>query len=245
MRVIATGAPVDVSAVLLTRHGKLRSDRDLVFYNHPSHDGVRTGSDTVTAELPEIPDDVHTVAVIASIGLEALPTAVFDQYSTWRAEITQLSGDRLSFEPDPFASGETVTIAVEIYRHGSGWKVARCRPELRRRAGGPGCGLQHQRQSLTAMSVPVAKVGSVISTQESRIHHTARRLGGRQPSRPLPPARGAQPWPRARCLSGIAGTAGTTEPSFTPYLPVACHWGREVAHGKRRDGACHVDRESR
>ncbi|MFH9002131.1 TerD family protein [Streptomyces afghaniensis] len=123
VRVTATGTPVDVSAVLLTRHGKVRSDQDLVFYNHPHHDGVRTDGDIITADLPEIPDDIHTVAVIASIDLESQPMAVFDQHSTWRADITQPSGERLSFEPAPFVSRETVAIAVEVYRHGSGWKV--------------------------------------------------------------------------------------------------------------------------
>lgn len=123
VRVVATGAPVDVSAVLLAHHGKVRSDHDLVFYNHPHHDGVRASGDTITADLVKIPDDVHTVVVIASIDLEAQPTAVFDRYSTWRAEITQPSSDRLSFEPAPFVSGETVTTAVEIYRHGSDWKA--------------------------------------------------------------------------------------------------------------------------
>ncbi|MFC4469267.1 TerD family protein [Streptomyces xiangluensis] len=123
VRLITTGAPIDVSAVLLTSHGKVRSDHDLVFYNHPHHDGVRTSGDTVTAELSHVPDDVHTVAVIASIDLEAQPTAVFDHHSRWRTETTQPSGTTLSFEPAPFTSGETVSIVVEIYRHASGWKV--------------------------------------------------------------------------------------------------------------------------
>ncbi len=123
VRLITTGAPIDVCAVLLTSHGKVRSDADLVFYNHPHHDGVRTSGDTVTADLSRVPDDVHTVAVIVSIDLEAQPTAVFDQHSTWRAETTQPSGTTLSFEPAPFTSGETVSIVVEIYRHAAGWKV--------------------------------------------------------------------------------------------------------------------------
>ncbi|MGJ5832015.1 TerD family protein [Streptomyces ossamyceticus] len=120
MRLITTGVPVDVSAVLLSSNGKVRSDHDLVFYNHPHHGGVRTSSDTVTADLTRVPDDVHAVVVIASIDLEAQPTAVFDQHATWRAETTQPSGTALSFEPAPFTSGETVSIVVEIYRHAAG-----------------------------------------------------------------------------------------------------------------------------
>ncbi|MEU6578304.1 TerD family protein [Streptomyces sp. NPDC046805] len=123
VRLITTGVPVDVSAVLLTSNGKVRSDHDLVFYNHPHHDGVRTSGDTVTVDLPHVPDDVHTVAVIASIDLEAQPTAVFDHHSRWHTETIQPSGTTLFFEPAPFTSGETVSIVVEIYRHASGWKV--------------------------------------------------------------------------------------------------------------------------
>ncbi|MFE3032556.1 TerD family protein [Streptomyces canus] len=123
VRLITTGVPVDVSAVILTSNGKVRSDHDLIFYNHPHHDGVRTSSNTVTADLPRVPDDVHTVAVIASIDLEAQPSASFDQHTTWQAEVTQPTGGELTFTPAPFISGETVTVAMEIYRHGSGWKV--------------------------------------------------------------------------------------------------------------------------
>ncbi|MFI0779321.1 TerD family protein [Streptomyces sp. NPDC021212] len=123
VRITATGAPVDVSAVLLTRSGKVRSDQDLVFYNHPSHGGVRVGGDTVVAELSLIPDDIASIAIIVSIDLEAQSTAVFDQHTLWQADITQPSGSRLSFVPGHFASDETVTIAVELYRHTTGWKA--------------------------------------------------------------------------------------------------------------------------
>ncbi|WP_346011187.1 TerD family protein [Streptomyces sp. SID8358] len=112
-----------MSAVLLTRNGKVRSDHDLVFYNHPSHDGVSVGGDTVTADLGLIPDDIATIAVIVSIDLEAQPAAVFDNHTQWQADITQPSRTQLAFTPDPFSSGETVTIAVELYRHTTGWKA--------------------------------------------------------------------------------------------------------------------------
>ncbi|WP_030159920.1 TerD family protein [Streptomyces sp. NRRL S-244] len=123
VRIIATGAPVDVSAVLLAANGKVRNDNDLVFYNHPQQDGVRADGDTVTAVLGSVPDAVRSIAVVVNIDLEAQPTAVFDQHTTWRAEATQLSGNLLSFEPEPFASGETVTVAMELYRHSDGWKA--------------------------------------------------------------------------------------------------------------------------
>ncbi|MGX5185840.1 TerD family protein [Streptomyces avermitilis] len=62
-----------MSAVLLGRNGKVRSDHDLVFYNHPSHDGARVGGNIVTADLDLIPGDIATIAVIVSIDLEAHP----------------------------------------------------------------------------------------------------------------------------------------------------------------------------
>ncbi|MFI0779271.1 TerD family protein [Streptomyces sp. NPDC021212] len=123
VRITCTGAPVDVSAVLLASNGKVRNDHDLVFYNHPRHDGVRVAGDTVTADLSLIPDDITSITVIVSIDLEAQPTAVFDQHTQWQADITQPSGPQLMFTPVPFSSGETVTIAVEFYRYANGWKA--------------------------------------------------------------------------------------------------------------------------
>jgi stress response protein SCP2 len=123
VRVTTTGAPVDVSAVLLAGNGKVRADHDLVFYNHPSQDGVTAANDMITTDLVRIPEDVRTVAVALSIDLQAQPTAVFDHHNTWRAEIAQPSGLTLSFQPPPHDAGETVTVAVELYRHGAGWKA--------------------------------------------------------------------------------------------------------------------------
>ncbi|MFE6555714.1 hypothetical protein ACFVHS_46320 [Streptomyces sp. NPDC057746] len=67
-----------------------------------------------------VPDDVVTIAVIVSIDLQAQPSAVFDQYHFWQADITQPSEAQLPFAPGPFSSSETVAIAVELYRHTPG-----------------------------------------------------------------------------------------------------------------------------
>lgn len=123
VHITATGAPVDVSAVLLASNGKARGDHDLIFYNHPRQDGVDANSHTITAALDLIPADVHKIAIIVSIDLETHPAPVFDQHTTWRADITQPCGTALSFEPPAFTADETVTIAAELYRHGPGWKA--------------------------------------------------------------------------------------------------------------------------
>ncbi|MFF1872606.1 TerD family protein [Kitasatospora herbaricolor] len=123
VRITATGAPVDVSAVLLASNGKVRADHDLVFYNHPQQDGVAATDNVITADLDRIPESVRTIAVVLSIDLEARPTAVFDQHATWRADVTQPSGAAFTFEPPPHGARETVTVAVELYRREADWKV--------------------------------------------------------------------------------------------------------------------------
>ncbi|TWD29707.1 stress response protein SCP2 [Streptomyces sp. T12] len=123
IRVTASGVPVDVSAVLLTDEGRVRSDDDLVFYNHPFQDGVRVDGGTVTAELGLIPEGVSSIAIVVSVDPEGPPGAVLDQNTVWEAQITQPSGARLSFVPPPFTGGETVAVAVEVYRRTGSWKV--------------------------------------------------------------------------------------------------------------------------
>lgn len=123
VRITPAGAPVDVSAVLLTSSGRVRSDDDLVFFNHPSQDGVRVTGDTVRADLGLIPETVSSIAVVVSIDSEAQHGAVFGQDARWEAEITQPSGTRLSFTPEVFSGRETVAVAVELYRRAGGWKA--------------------------------------------------------------------------------------------------------------------------
>lgn len=53
------------SAVLLAVNGKVRNDDDLVFSNHPCHDGVRIAGDTV----------------IVSIDMETRTTAAFNEHT--------------------------------------------------------------------------------------------------------------------------------------------------------------------
>ncbi|MEH0416107.1 TerD family protein [Streptomyces sp. B21-083] len=71
---------------------------------------------------PRIVPGTQPISQVDS-ALEAQPAASFDQHTTWHAEVTQPTGGGIAFTPAPFVSGETVTIAMEIYRHGSGWKV--------------------------------------------------------------------------------------------------------------------------
>ncbi|KOV74336.1 toxic cation resistance protein [Streptomyces sp. AS58] len=110
----------DVSALLLRADGKVRSDDDLVFYNHPSQDGVAVAGAAVTADLPRLPADVHRVVVVVSAD-PLQPGAVFTRAP--QLSITQSGTLSVSFTAPDFTAGETVVVLAELYRRGGGWKV--------------------------------------------------------------------------------------------------------------------------
>ncbi|WP_031522846.1 TerD family protein [Streptomyces sp. NRRL F-5123] len=112
---------IDVSAVLLGRDGKVRSDDDLVFYNHPAQDGVVLDERTVVVDLAAVPSSVHAVAIVAGIDPE-LPAPCFDADSTPRA-LVECGPARVGFTPPPLVRRETVAVLVELYRRAGGWKA--------------------------------------------------------------------------------------------------------------------------
>lgn len=120
LKVTTSGTAVDVSALLLGPNGKVRSDDDFVFYNHPAQSGVSLTNDTVTADLPRIPADVDTVVIVASVD-PSHPGTVFTTAPVLTAG--QGSSTGVTFTPPDFAAGETVVVLAEIYRRAGGWKV--------------------------------------------------------------------------------------------------------------------------
>ncbi|WP_229909760.1 VWA domain-containing protein [Streptomyces flavofungini] len=112
---------IDVCAVLLTQSGTVRSDDDLVFYNHPAQDGVALAGQTISADLTVVPTSVDRIMIVASID-PCLPNVCFNADSTPRADI-DCEGEQLTFIPPPLLRGETAAVLVEIYRRGGGWKV--------------------------------------------------------------------------------------------------------------------------
>ena len=111
---------IDVAAVLLGQNGRVRSDDDLVFYNHPSQDGVVLSGQTIIADLAAIPASVVRIAIVASIDPE-LQATHFDASNTPSAVI-DCDGARITFKPPPLADRETVAIVIELYRRSGGWK---------------------------------------------------------------------------------------------------------------------------
>ncbi|MFB4315822.1 VWA domain-containing protein [Actinomadura sp. 21ATH] len=112
--VSAAGRAIDVSAVLLDEDRRVRSDEDLVFFNHPAQDGVRLDGDGVVVDPDVVPGDVSTIAVVANVD----GPGTFDGV-TVRAAVH--GGP--AFETPVMTAGETVLVVVEIYRRAQTWKI--------------------------------------------------------------------------------------------------------------------------
>ncbi|MFI9211564.1 TerD family protein [Streptomyces sp. NPDC053253] len=112
---------IDVSAVLLGQDGKVRSDDDLVFYNHSSQDGIELNGQTIVADLTVVPTTVDRIAVVASIDPE-LQATHFDASNTPRAVI-ECGNARVTFAPPPLVERETVAVFIELYRRAGSWKA--------------------------------------------------------------------------------------------------------------------------
>ncbi|MCZ4513884.1 TerD family protein [Streptomyces sp. ActVer] len=112
---------IDVSSVLLGQDGKVRSDDDLVFYNHSSQDGIELNGRTVVADLAAVPATVDRIAVVASIDPQ-LRALHFDASNTPHAVI-ECGNARIAFAPPPLTHRETVAILIELYRRAGSWKA--------------------------------------------------------------------------------------------------------------------------
>ncbi|WP_280218681.1 TerD family protein [Nocardia neocaledoniensis] len=110
---------VDVSAVLVTADGTVRSDADFVFFNNPAAPGVRLESDAVVSvDLAAVPADIHRVVIAGSTEAQGLR---FGEVTGLRVAVAG-GGQTLSFVP-PGLDSETVLQAVALYRRGAGWRL--------------------------------------------------------------------------------------------------------------------------
>ncbi|WP_184743232.1 TerD family protein [Streptomyces eurocidicus] len=121
-------APVrlDVSGLLLTADGKVRSDDDFVFYNQPSGPGVthRAASggtpDSITVDTAAVPADIDKIVVTASPDAAGATFAGTEPTATVRAAD---DGSVLATFTPPRLGTETALVVVEVYRRAGAWKV--------------------------------------------------------------------------------------------------------------------------
>lgn len=123
---VQVAAPADVSALLVTEAGKVRSDADFVFFNQPEGPGVRLvpGPSGQPARLAVTPAAVPAeIAQIRAVITLDDPSRSFGEFTAPVAQITDSAGNALYSYVIDGLSSESIIIAVELYRRGTGWKV--------------------------------------------------------------------------------------------------------------------------
>ncbi|MGW1159918.1 TerD family protein [Streptomyces sp. NPDC002513] len=123
---VAAPVRLDVSALLLTADGKVRSDDDFIFYNQPSGPGVTyrsgggTSPDSITVDTATVPTGIEKIVVTAS------PDAAGQSFQGVEPTATIRDADDNSvlatFTP-PQLGTETALVVVEVYRRGDAWKA--------------------------------------------------------------------------------------------------------------------------
>ncbi|MEV8096185.1 TerD family protein [Kitasatospora sp. NPDC085879] len=117
---------LDVSGLLLTEAGKVRSDDDFVFFNAPNGPGVthRPASagtpDAITVDTSAVPAGIEKIVVTASLDEAGATFAGTEPTATVR---DAGSGEVLVTFTPPQLSSETALVVVEVYRRGGAWKV--------------------------------------------------------------------------------------------------------------------------
>jgi stress response protein SCP2 len=125
---VDVSAPVrlDVSGLLLTADGKVRSDDDFIFYNQPSGPGVtyRSGGgttpDSITVDTSAVPPGIEKIVVTASPDAAGQTFQGIEPTATIRdaADNSVIS----TFTP-PQLGTETALVIVEIYLRNGAWKA--------------------------------------------------------------------------------------------------------------------------
>ncbi|CAL9407320.1 TerD family protein [Streptomyces sp. MS2A] len=123
---VAAPVRLDVSGLLLTADGKVRSDDDFIFYNQPTGQGVTyrsgggTAPDAITVDTTAVPPGIEKIVVTAS------PDAAGQTFQGIEPTATIRNADDNSvlatFTP-PQLGTETALVIVEVYLRGGAWKA--------------------------------------------------------------------------------------------------------------------------
>jgi stress response protein SCP2 len=123
---VAAPVRLDVSGLLLTGDGKVRSDDDFIFYNQPAGPGVTyrsgggTSPDAITVDTSAVPPGIEKIVVTAS------PDAAGQTFQGIEPTATIRNADDGSvlgtFTP-PRLGTETALVVVEIYLRNGAWKA--------------------------------------------------------------------------------------------------------------------------
>ncbi|MEO6501411.1 MAG: TerD family protein [Jatrophihabitantaceae bacterium] len=129
----------DVSVLLLSQDGRVRSNDDMIFYNQPvalagaihlrdkirsepdDHDTIMS-TDVLTLELDDVPEDVHRIIVAASLD-SALDVSFGDaQFVQLRLQRTSDAHELLMYRIED-AKSEKALLFGELYRRAGEWRI--------------------------------------------------------------------------------------------------------------------------
>jgi stress response protein SCP2 len=119
-------ALAELSALLVTDAGKVRTDADFVFYNQPTAPGVRLQPISpgrpsgLAVSLDRIPADVAQIRVVITLDDAR---ATFGRIAAPSVFVTDGAGIRLYEYRIDGLTTESIVIAVEFYRRRGSWKV--------------------------------------------------------------------------------------------------------------------------
>ena len=123
---VQLSAAADLSALLVTDNGKVRSDADFVFFNQPSGPGVRLEPGqagqpaSLSVSLAAVPADIAQIRAVITLDDT---NSTFGQSAPPTAFVSDGAGNPLyEYRIDGLGS-ESIVIALEIYRRQDSWKV--------------------------------------------------------------------------------------------------------------------------
>ncbi|MFJ3715909.1 TerD family protein [Streptomyces sp. NPDC090057] len=123
---VAAPVRLDVSGLLLTADGKVRSDDDFIFYNQPGGPGVtyRSGGgaapDAIEVDTAAVPPEIEKIVVTASPDAAGQTFQGIEPTATVR---DAAGGAVLATFTPPRLGSETALVVMEIYRRNGQWKA--------------------------------------------------------------------------------------------------------------------------
>lgn len=123
---VAAPVRLDVSGLLLTADGKVRSDDDFIFFNQPTGPGVtyRSGGgatpDSITVDTTALPPGIEKIVITASPDAAGQTFQGIEPTATIR---NAADGSVISTFTPPQLGTETALVIVEIYLRNGAWKA--------------------------------------------------------------------------------------------------------------------------
>jgi stress response protein SCP2 len=123
---VAAPVRLDVSGLLLTADGKVRSDDDFIFYNQPAGPGVSyrsgggTAPDAIVVDTSAVPAGIEKIVVTASPDAAGQSFQGIEPTATIR---DAADGSTLATFTPPQLGAETALVIVEIYLRNGVWKA--------------------------------------------------------------------------------------------------------------------------